>query len=132
MKVLITRTACCSQDDQLGPLDIQLEVNEDATFEELMQKIIKINFLQYSSSDHMVGIVGSKKIVEIFLRQERVVFHTEKDNLAKDLINGSELSFYFIEYFLNIEKEKLIKNKSNQDNRKNSLLQKLFFWKRVL
>ena len=129
MKVLITRAACCSQDDQLGPLEIQLEVNEDVTFEELMQKIIKINFLQYSSSDHMVGIVAGKKIVEIFLRQERVIFHTEKDNLAKDLINGNKLSFDFIEYFLNIENKKLIKNKSNQDYKTRSLLQKLICWK---
>ena len=110
MKVLITRTACCSQDDQLGPLEIQFEVNEYVTFEELMQKIITINFLQYSSSDHMVGIVGCNKIVEIFLRQEKVIFHTEKDNLVKDLINENELSFYFIEYFLNIENKKNLIN----------------------
>ena len=96
MKVLITRTACCSQDDQLGPLEIELEVKEDVTFEELIQKIIKINFLQYSSSDHMIGMVGGKKIVEIFLRQERVVFYTEKYNLIKNLINKNELSFYFV------------------------------------
>ena len=35
MIVHITREACCSQDDQLGPLEIQLEFDENATLEQV-------------------------------------------------------------------------------------------------
>ena len=50
MIVHITREACCSQDDQLGPLEIQLEFDENATLEQVIKEICRLKFLQYSSS----------------------------------------------------------------------------------
>ncbi len=68
MIVHIIREACCSQDDQLGPLEIQLEFDENVTLEQVIKEICTVKFLQYSSShNHMIGTADDQKIVEILL-----------------------------------------------------------------
>lgn len=130
MMVHITREACCSQDDQLGPLEIQLEFDENTTLEQLIKEIFRVKFLQYSSShNHMIGRAGDQKIVEILIPQEEIIFHLQKDSSVKDLIAESELSFSFINSIFNIKDKTITKNKSNQFLEKRSLLQKLIFWK---
>ena len=119
------KNCCCSQDDQQGPLKIQLKVNDDLVFDDLVKNIIEINFLQYSSSDHMVGIVGNRKLVEVFLRDRSVILHTEKKALVKNLITRNVLDFYF----LDIEKAQKIVNTLNQNHKSKSIFSRLIFWK---
>ena len=130
MIVHITREACCSQDDQLGPLEIQLEFDENATLEQVIMEICTIKFLQYSSShNHMIGRIDDQKIVEILLPQEEIIFHIQKDSLVKNLIAESGLSFSFINSIFEIKEKTMTENKSNQCLEKRSLFQKLIFWK---
>lgn len=130
MIVHIIREACCSQDDQLGPLEIQLEFDENATLEQIIKEICRVKFLQYSSShNHMIGRTGDQKIVEILLPQEEIIFHLQKDSSVKDLIAESELNFSFINSISNIKDKTITENKSKQCLEKRSLLQNLIFWK---
>ena len=87
MIVHIRREACCSQDDQLGPLEIRLAFDENATLEQVIIEALTVNFLQYSSSyNHMIGRVEDQKIVEILFPQEEIIFHLQKDELFIKLI----------------------------------------------
>ncbi|WP_228272686.1 hypothetical protein [Acinetobacter haemolyticus] len=97
MIVHIIREACCSQDDQLGPLEIQLECDENSTLEQVINEICRVKFLQYSSShNHMIGRIDDQKIVEILLLKEEIIFHIYKDSLVRNLITESGLRFSFI------------------------------------
>ena len=130
MIVHITREACCSQDDQLGPLEIQLEFDENATLEQVIKEICRLKFLQYSSShNHMIGRTDDQKIVEILLLQEEVIFHLQKDSLVKKLITENGLSFSFINSIFDIKHKTITGNKPNECLKKRSFLQNLIFWK---
>ena len=130
MIVHITREACCSQDDQLGPLEIQLEFDENVTLEQVIKEICTVKFLQYSSShNHMIGTADDQKIVEILLLQEEVIFHLQKDSLVKKLITENGLSFSFINSIFDIKHKTMTENKPNRCLEKRSLLQNLIFWK---
>ncbi|MEG2724209.1 MAG: hypothetical protein RR944_16110, partial [Acinetobacter sp.] len=112
MIVHIIREACCSQDDQLGPLEIQLEFDENATLEQVIKEIFRLKFLQYSSSyNHMIGRTDDQKIVEILLPQEEVIFHLQKDSLVKKLITENGLSFSFINSIFDIKDKTITGNK---------------------
>ena len=130
MIVHIIREACCSQDDELGPLEIQLEFDENATLEQVIKEICRLKFLQYSSShNHMIGRTDDQKIVEILLPQEEVVFHLQKDSLVKKLITENGLSFSFINSIFDIKDKTITGNKPNECLKKRSFLQNLIFWK---
>ncbi|TCM61427.1 hypothetical protein EC844_12825 [Acinetobacter calcoaceticus] len=97
MKITFQREACCSQDDQLGPLEIQLEFEEDVTLEQVMKDILRQGFLQYSAShNHMVGVANKRKLVEIQLIQAHIIFHLDKETRIIDLLDERRLSFVFI------------------------------------
>ena len=130
MIVHIIREACCSQDDQLGPLEIQLEFEENVTLEQVIKEICTVKFLQYSSShNYMLGRADDQKIVEILLPQEEIIFHIQKDSLVKNLIAESGFSFSFINSIFDIKDKTMTENKPNKCLEKRSLLQNLIFWK---
>lgn len=111
MIVHIIREACCSQDDQLGPLEIQLEFEENVTLEQVIKEICTVKFLQYSSShNHMLGRADDQKIVEILLPQEEIIFHIQKDNLVKNLMAESGFSFSFINSIFDIKDKTMTEN----------------------
>jgi hypothetical protein len=69
MKITVHRQACCSQDDQCGPLEAEYVIEADATFSSLIEIIIKSGFLQFSSTHNRIsGEADNKRLVEIFLR----------------------------------------------------------------
>ncbi|MBJ7435075.1 MAG: hypothetical protein JHC54_04735 [Acinetobacter sp.] len=130
MIVHIIREACCSQDDQLGPLEIQLEFDENATLEQVIKEICRLNFLQYSSShNHMIGRTDDQKIVEILLPQEEVIFHLQKDSLLKNLITENGLNFSFVNSIFDIKDKTITENKPNECLKTRSFLQNLIFWR---
>lgn len=59
MKIEVTRQACCAQDDQLGPLIIDIEVNQTATVQSLAKKIGEAKFLQFSGTHNVINICSS-------------------------------------------------------------------------
>jgi len=130
MIVHIIREACCSQDDQLGPLEIQLEFDENATLEQVIKEICRLKFLQYSSSHkYLIGRTNDQKIVEILLPQEEIIFHIQKDSLIKNLITENGLNFSFINSIFDIKDKTVTENKPNKCLKKRTLLQNLIFWK---
>lgn len=67
MKFHVTREACCSQDDQLGPLAFNYELKADATLQDLTEAVIRSGFLQFTSTHSvMVGEVGNDALVRVF------------------------------------------------------------------
>lgn len=67
MKFHVTREACCSQDDQLGPLDLAFEMGADATLQDLTEAVIRSGFLQFTSTHSvMVGQLGNEALVRVF------------------------------------------------------------------
>lgn len=56
MKIEVTRQACCSQDDQLGPLSISIEIDEAATIQSLAKEIGEAKFLQFSGTHSVINI----------------------------------------------------------------------------
>ncbi|MGG2096935.1 hypothetical protein ABFY41_04950 [Acinetobacter haemolyticus] len=130
MIVHIIREACCSQDDQLGPLEIQLECDENSTLEQVINEICRVKFLQYSSShNHMIGRIDDQKIVEILLLKEEIIFHIYKDSLVRNLITESGLRFSFINNIFETKEKTMTENRSDQHLVKRSFLKKLLFWK---
>lgn len=57
MRIEVTREACCSQDDQLGPLSLQIELPEESLIWELAREIGEANFLQFSSPHNCSGLI---------------------------------------------------------------------------
>ena len=54
MNVKITRQACCAQDDQLGPLTLNLELPESSTIQDLAKSLGESGFLQFSSTHNLI------------------------------------------------------------------------------
>lgn len=98
--VRVTREACCSQDDQAGPLEATYSLDDDATVDELVRKIIASGFLQYSSTNtSMVGVFGDERFVRVFSpyqfpgREPEFVAH--KDDKVASAEKGRSVSFWF-------------------------------------
>jgi hypothetical protein len=100
MKITVHRQACCSQDDQCGPLEAEYSIESDASFSSLIQEIIKSGFLQFSSTHNRIsGEVDNKKLVEIFSayspNAKQPEFDVAPGARATDLLSGKILSFRF-------------------------------------
>lgn len=50
MKIHVVREACCSQDDQIGPLEMTFDVKPDCRLDEFISTVQRSGFLQFSSS----------------------------------------------------------------------------------
>jgi hypothetical protein len=67
MKFHVTREACCSQDDQLGPLAFVYELSVDTTLQNLTEAVIRSGFLQFTSTHSvMVGELRNDALVRVF------------------------------------------------------------------
>lgn len=66
MKLLVVREACCSQDDQIGPLEATYDVPAGATIQDLVEAVVRSGFLQFSSTHKtMVGTLGDTDVVQV-------------------------------------------------------------------
>lgn len=50
LQVRVVRDACCSQDDQIGPLDATYGLGSAATLADFVRAVINSHFLQFSST----------------------------------------------------------------------------------
>jgi hypothetical protein len=67
MKITVHRQACCSQDDQIGPLEAEFHIDANASFGSLIQEIVQSGFLQFSSThSRITGEVDGRGLVEIY------------------------------------------------------------------
>lgn len=67
MNVDVIRDACCSQDDQLGPLDMRYELPDDCNLEAFLTAVMSSRFLQFSSSHvEMSCRFGGKEVARVF------------------------------------------------------------------
>ena len=100
MKIQVFRKACCSQDDQIGPLEATYVMSPDAVLKDLVDQIVASKFLQYSSSHTtMLGEVGPLQLVKVFSP-----YHAEgkppeylapPDQRLRDLLLEEAVSFRF-------------------------------------
>ena len=65
--MVVLRDACCSQDDQLGPLEATYSFEPGATLADLVTSVVDSRFLQYSSSHTtLTGYIGGTEFVKVF------------------------------------------------------------------
>jgi len=100
MKITVYRQACCSQDDQLGPLKAEFNIGANTTISSFIQDVVKSNFLQFSSSHNRItGEIDGKEIVVVFSKNftnnRQPEFKVSPGTPAIDLLNEKEISFYF-------------------------------------
>lgn len=101
MKFHVTREACCSQDDQLGPLAFVYELSADATLQDLTDAVIGSGFLQFTSTHSvMVGELGNDAVVRLFSpysgQPRGPQYLKAADLLARNLIGPGEFHFRFV------------------------------------
>jgi hypothetical protein len=100
MKITVFREACCSQDDQVGPLEAAYDVEPNESFASLIQRVIQSSFLQFTSSHSgMTGAVDGTDVVELFSvydeKAGQIEFKVNPNAPIAELLNGNALSFYF-------------------------------------
>lgn len=67
MLIEVTREACCTQDDQIGPLEAIFEVPEDGTLGDLVRVVTASAFLQYSSTHtKLTAFGGERPLAHVF------------------------------------------------------------------
>ncbi len=79
MKLFVNRQACCSQDDQIGPLQKTFELEQTSDLEHFITEVIDSGFLQFSSSHtEMVCRIGRSEVARVYapslLRRTSTVF----------------------------------------------------------
>ncbi|RYH50062.1 MAG: hypothetical protein EON54_15790 [Alcaligenaceae bacterium] len=101
MKFQVTREACCSQDDQLGPLAFVYELSADATLQDLTEAVIRSGFLQFTSTHSvMVGELGDDGLVRLFRPHsghcQSPQYLKAADTLVRHLSGPAGLHFRFV------------------------------------
>ena len=101
MKFHVTREACCSQDDQLGPLAFVYELSAESTLQNLTEAVIRSGFLQFTSTHSvMVGELGNDGLVRLFRPRsghpQGPQYLKAADLLVRNLIGPAELHFRFV------------------------------------
>ena len=95
MKIEVIREACCSQDDQLGPLSIEVEIPEKAMVWELAREIGEANFLQFSGSHRIIDVYCAGKhlfsIPAVGIGGGRVEYIVDRNDLASNYLRENKV-----------------------------------------
>ena len=101
MNIVVNRQACCAQDDQLGPLSIELVLSDECTVEELALMIIRKRFLQFSSSHSVMAVHSGNRNIFNIPSQIGINMNTEffvpLNDLAKSYITKNEIDCTWLE-----------------------------------
>lgn len=100
MKITVHRQACCSQDDQVGPLEAEFHIDTNASFASLIQEIVQSGFLQFSSThSRITGEVDGRGLVEVYspdgASPKLPEFTVNPSTAVIELLGESVLAFYF-------------------------------------
>jgi hypothetical protein len=67
VKIQVVRQACCSQDDQIGPLEMAFDVKPDCRLDEFLSVVQRSGFLQFSSShSEMSCRFAGREVARVF------------------------------------------------------------------
>lgn len=103
LQVRVLRDACCSQDDQLGPLEATYSFGAGATLADLVTAVIDSPFLQYSSSHTtLTGFIADTAFVKVFSRfhlpDQAPEFLAARDALLESTVTGKVVEFRFVSH----------------------------------
>lgn len=101
MHIRVTREACCSQDDQLGPLEATFAITASTTFGELIAAVAGSKFFQYSSSHTTLqGDVAGRATVELFssfyMKGKEPRYLVSPNEFAARVVSSGVIRFRFI------------------------------------
>ena len=100
MKIAVHREACCSQDDQLGPLDMAFDVDAQYRLDTFLAAVTGARFLQFSSSHtEMSCRISGQEVARVFspyeVRQQATAFVAAPDALVHSLAPHGAVEFVF-------------------------------------
>lgn len=98
LDIQVTRQACCSADDQAGPLQAVYAVDKHCTIADLVERIRASKFLQFSSThNRLSGLVQGACVVEVFAGWGRKPeFHVDPAASVGSVIGLHTLDFCFL------------------------------------
>jgi hypothetical protein len=78
MIVDVRREACCSQDDQLGPLEMRFELPDDCGLQNVLTAVMDSRFLQFTSTHaEMSCRVNGADVARVFSPYARPLRNAE-------------------------------------------------------
>ena len=100
VQIRVLRDACCSQDDQLGPLETTYSFGMDATLSDLVRAVISSKFLQYSSTHTTLtgfieGVPFVKVPSEYYLPGSAPEYSLPGDAPLATVVRGRAVEFRF-------------------------------------
>lgn len=99
MKLQIFRQAVCAADDQMGPLELEVEVPESALLSDVVHEINRSRFLQFSSSHTvMTGFSGGRALFRLFSPYSAGQcdeYLISADEYVKEVISNGVIEFKF-------------------------------------
>lgn len=101
MKLEVQREACCSQDDQMGPLAQSFELPGACSLGDFVLAVASSRFLQFSSSHTALACsMAGRHVATVFspyLEPRReTVFVLPRDSLLQDLAPDGACRFDFV------------------------------------
>lgn len=100
VKIEVHRQACCSQDDQMGPLDHTFELADEGSVKDLVEAVCAARFLQFSSSHTtLICRISGRDVATVFspyLEPRReTVFGVPPDTLIRYIATDNAVEFVF-------------------------------------
>lgn len=99
MCIEITRQACCSQDDQMGPLEMTFDVQPNNSLRSLVAQVIERGFLQYSSTHTtMIGTADGIDIVRVnspYYKNEQPEYLVDPELPISEVTKNGSIHFRF-------------------------------------
>jgi len=95
MNIKVIRQACCAQDDQLGPLCIDINLDKDATIQDLAKAIGKARFLQFSGTHNLINAwsdgIKLFAVPSLSNKDNSVEYFINKTGRASEYIKNNEV-----------------------------------------
>lgn len=100
MKIMVVRQACCAQDDQIGPLEAEYDVDEKCRLDEFLDAVDRPGFLQFSSTHvRMSCRIGGRKVGTVFgssyLVRRKPVCAIDPASLIRNILSEGAIEFVF-------------------------------------
>lgn len=100
MKIMVVRQACCAQDDQIGPLEAEYDVDKKCRLDEFLDAVERSGFLQFSSTHARMSCrIGGRKVGTVFgsgyLVRRKPVHAIDPATLIRDIPSDGAVEFVF-------------------------------------
>ncbi len=100
MKIMVRRQACCSQDDQIGPLEATYDVDERCRLDEFLDAVEASGFLQFSSTHAAMScLFAGREVARVFrplyLVRRKPAFTIEPATLVRSIPTRGFVEFIF-------------------------------------